>query len=209
MKALATILKRDPAAKLKTARQLLAAAEARRAAVQRDRGAALVESDDIETLRRQDREIEELGRAIVTYRDRVFALEAEQRRQDHAERVRQHHEAIDKIVAPAIADYVRHGAELQKAFLHFLDLWEQVPEKRRGFHAAWPAAALRPPFSDLHVDYRTNPFKDHITNVRYSAKQIAERIATNGTNFIGDCHKVVIPTPEPDDDHKTEQSEAA
>ena len=209
MKALATILKRDPAAKLKTARELLAAAETRRAAVQRDRGAALVESDDIETLRRQDREIEELGRAIITYQDRVIALEAEQRRQDHAERVRQHHEAIDKIVAPAVADYVRHGAELQKAFLHFLDLWEQVPEKRSAFHAAWPAAARRPQVADLYIEHRTNPFNNHISNIRYSAKEIAERITKNGANFLAACHEVVIPMPEPDNDYETKKDEAA
>jgi hypothetical protein len=202
-KALA-IFERSPAAKIATTRTLLMSSAARIATLERNRGAALV-GDNIETVRDIDRELDEQRRASATYRDRIAALEAAQRRQDHAERVRQHHEAIDKIVAPAIAEYVQHGAELQKAFLHFLDLWEQVPEKRSAVHLGWPAAASRPPFSDLHIDNRTNPF-DHVTNVRYSAKQIAERIATNGAHFIEDCHKVAIPDPE---DDQTAQDAAA
>jgi hypothetical protein len=198
MKALA-IFKRDPAPKLKTARELLAAAETRLAAVQRDRGAALVESDDIETLRRQDREIDDLGRAIVTYRDRIAALEAEQRRQDHARRVREQQEAIDKIVAPAVAAYVAHGAELQKVFLHFLDLYEGLPEKRRAIHAAWPAAAPRPNY-DLWDSYRTEPFNIGVGNIRFVAKQIAEKVAKNGADFLAKCREVKI--PEPDDDYQ-------
>jgi hypothetical protein len=196
------IFKRDPTPKLKTARELLAAAETRLAAVQRDRGAALVESDDIETLRRQDREIGELGRAIFTYQDRIAALEAEQRRQDHARRVQEQQEAIDKIVAPAVAEYVQHGQELQKAFLHFLDLYEQLENKRTAVYVVWPAAAPRPTYSDLSVSHRTDPFNSHVSNIRYSAKEIAERIAANGASFIANCRKVEIPMPEPADDYR-------
>ena len=208
MKALATILKRDPAAKLKTARQLLAAAEARRAAVQRDRGAALVESDDIETLRRQDREIEELGHAAVTYRDRVFALEAEQRRQDHAERVRQHHEAIDKIISIAV-DYVRTAQSSKRRSCIFSIFGSRFPRSaevfmRLGRRPRWDRRFRTCTLITAQTRSRTTLQTSAIRQSRWP-----ERIATNGTNFIGDCHKVVIPTPEPDDDHKTEQSEAA
>jgi hypothetical protein len=207
MKAL-SVLKRDPASKLKTARTLLAAAEARFASLKRERDTALVESDDIETLRRLDREIEEQGRAIVTIHDRIMALAAERRRQDYALRVREQQEAIDKFVATAVAEYVQHGHELQKAFLHFLDLYDQLEGKRTAVYAVWPAAAPRPN-SDLWVSHRTNPFNGHVSNIRHSAKEIAERIAANGASFIANCRKVVIPMPLPDDDNQTEQDEAA
>ena len=96
-----------------------------------------------------------------------------------------------------MAEYVQHGAELQKAFLHFLDLYEQLEGKRTAVYAVWPAAAPRPN-SDLWVSHRTNPFNGHISNIRYSAKQIAERVAENGTNFLANCREVKIPEPEAD-----------
>jgi hypothetical protein len=50
-----SVLKRDPTSKLKMAKALLAAAEARIASLMREGDAALVEGEDIETLRRLDR----------------------------------------------------------------------------------------------------------------------------------------------------------
>jgi hypothetical protein len=200
MKAL-SVLKRDPASKLKTARTLLAGAEARIASLKRERDTALVESEDIETLRRLDREIEEQGRAIVTIHDRITALTAEQRRLEHRQRERERDEAVDKIIAPAVAEYVQHGAELQKAFLHLLDLYEQLEGKRTAVYAVWPAAAPRPN-ADLWVSHRTNPFNGHVSNIRHPAKEIAERVAQNAASFLADCRKVKIPEPQADDEYQ-------
>ena len=89
------------------------------------------------------------------------------------------------------------AAELQKAFLQFLDLYEQLEGKRTAVYAVWPATTPRPN-SDLWVSHRTNPFNGHVSNIRHSAKEIAERIAANGASFIANCRKVEIPMPTPD-----------
>ena len=190
------ISKHDPAPKLKATRELLAANEAKIVTLEAERPTALV-GDSIEAVRDIDRQLGELRNASAAYRDRIAALEEEERRQDHAQRVREQQEAIDKIVAPAVAAYVAHGAELQKAFLHFLDLFEGLEAMRSAVHAVWPAAAPRP-HTDLWVEHRGEPFKgQHISNIRYSAKEIAEKIAANGSSFLAACRQVKIPEPKP------------
>ena len=191
-----TVSKRDPAPKLKTTRELLAANEAKIVTLEAERPTVLV-GDSIEAVRDIDRQLGELRNASAAYRDRIAALEEEERRQDHALRVREQQEAIDKIVAPAVAEYVAHGAELQKAFLHFLDLFEGLEAKRSAVHAVWPAAVPRPN-SDLWVSHRGDPFNGHhISNIRHSAKKIAEQIAANGASFLAACRQVKIPEPKP------------
>jgi hypothetical protein len=189
-------MKETLAKRIKTARELLTANEARIATLQIERPAVLV-GDSIDAVRDIDRQLAELRNASTAYRDRIAALEAEERRQDHAQRVREQQAAIDKIVVPAVAEYVQHGASLQKAFLHFLDLFEGIEAKRAAVHAIWPAAAPRPN-ADLDVTHRGNPFQGHhISNIRYSAKEIAEKIAQNGASFLAACRNVKIPEPKP------------
>jgi hypothetical protein len=69
-------LRGDTPARIETARQALAASAVRIAQLERDRAAAITESDDMESVRKFDIELAEAQRTAQVSRDRLAALEA-------------------------------------------------------------------------------------------------------------------------------------
>jgi hypothetical protein len=118
-----------PAAKIKTAQVLLAAAETRIGQLVAERDLALI-GDSAEEIIRLDRLLDEQRRAVTIHRDRIAALQVEQRRQDWQRAEQARTDAIARTLEPFEADCGALADELAKTLAHACELFSRNQTQR-------------------------------------------------------------------------------
>jgi hypothetical protein len=137
-------LKRDPKPALARAQLELTQAEGRLSELTMQRGAALVENDDVASVAAINQQLAEVHQTIGILGDRVAALHRQVRALDHEQLEAERQSAVGKLEA-AFKKRRAVAAELEEAVTRLGDLWAELLDSRETALAAWPEIFPRPP----------------------------------------------------------------
>jgi hypothetical protein len=137
-------LKRDPKPALARAQLELTQAEGRLSELAMQRGAALVDSDDVQSVAAIDQQLAEVHRTIGILSDRCAALHRQVRALDNEQLEAERQSAVGKLEA-AFKKRRAIALELEEAVARLGDLWCQLLESREPALEHWPNLFPRRP----------------------------------------------------------------
>jgi hypothetical protein len=195
-----SVVKQDPARALAFAEAELAAEHAAIDDLEGQRAAALLtDACDLAEVKLLEGRLNERRQTASLLADRIAALEV-RARQCRAEQLRQERQAaINKVIAPALADMDDLGQKTEQALLQFIELYGRFFERRNAIIATWPAGVQRPPFAGLHFAAlgrlfdRPYPTPEHVTQaLGYFAKDIANGVAVETARYLSAVRNVAL-----------------
>jgi hypothetical protein len=144
-------LRGDTPARIETARQALAASAVRIAQLERDRAAAIAESDDMESVRKFDTELAEAHRTAQVSRDRLASLEARLTSESAMAREKAYAADVDTIEA-MFPPLEKAAAEVEAAIRAVAVAARRYSDVAASIAQKWPAGVPKasPHYLGLH-----------------------------------------------------------
>ena len=142
--------KRDTATALQRARDQLAAAETKAAALTAERETLVLSEVGYEEIRRVDVAIAEQHAAVRAYGDRITALEAAQLEEQRAVRQKDYEAAVDRVAA-VLPRRAKAAADFEAAAKAVGDALQKLHATEQAILREWPANLPRPWLSSMDV----------------------------------------------------------
>ena len=217
-------LRGDTPARIETARQALAASAVRIAQLERDRAAAIAESDDMESVRKFDTELAEAHRTAQVSRDRLASLEARLTSESAMAREKAYAADVDTIEA-MFPPLEKAAAEVEAAIRAVAVAARRYSDVAASITAKWPAGVpkasphylslsrlggiLRGCFSMMslvHGTTRSPPaaleFVRRAITADERAAGFADTERTNRVELLAELRQRGAPVPVVDDDEE-------